>query len=718
MSAPPFPLDLNAAMEACMNIKDPRAQADAVEAMRRLYGREIDILLDPPPIWRSDLVDGDGKPISAPPPFDEFVTSKAYMGQPGLYPRQREFFERGMSFDPGYLFSRRKTVHTLIALWGKGSGKDFICSLLLAYMCFVINAMEDPWTYFKHAPDEPIDIANIATTSDQARTVFFNKLKARIKRPCFKQFTPSMGVGLMSFFRTREGYSDPILLLQLHSLHAKAGSWEGKSLIGWIMDEADAFEDESGNSNADQCYLTLASSAGSRFGSRYLGLIISFRRIADGFMDRMREASEESPGQMIFDEGATWDIRPDKNRSDPEIEMHYKIDPLDAACKYENIAPPVVGGFFTMPERLDACCDYTRPPIAQISEWEARHVHKGTGATHKYIALALQNLQADSTKAYFMHGDPGHTDASFAISLCHIETNRAVGRGLDKDATDDYDGDILLDNQGNPMPGRRVIYFSASGREECRTQTDREGRHAVWLNPGVYGYAFYDRDGHLIRYEQNLRVDVGAEISIESASAELDTDTGLRVEKRMVFPVVEDLLMEWKPREGMPVDYDNVEKVIIEICNAIPVQQVSFDKFNSAQLVQNLNTAGVNAIDMSFSNPLQMAMFRNLRTMVNAGLYSMLGGAPETVPGRALRQLKRLKNKGNIKVEPPADEWKDLADARAASVYFACILAEGFATEGEQMNVWSPGMGQANGLKALVDAQRASAAFGGFRANF
>src|SRR5690606_30618220 len=149
----------------------------------------------------------------------------------------------------------------------------------------------------------------------------------------------------ISFARHLPDDAEPTLLLQCHSLHAQNESWEGKSLICWVMDEADAFEDESGNSNADKCYLTLASSAGSRFGSRYLGLIISFRRVADGFMDRMYARSIEDGKQIIWDEGATWDIRPDKTREDPEISMHYRIDPIDAACKYENIAPPTIGGF-------------------------------------------------------------------------------------------------------------------------------------------------------------------------------------------------------------------------------------------------------------------------------------------------------------------------------------------------------------------------------------
>lgn len=684
-------------------------RSESIVAAQALYGSNfVEDILDLPPVWRKDLVDGNGKHIDAPPDFDEFIKAPEFMGQPGLEPRQEAFFRRGMSFDPGKLFSRKKTIHTLPALWGKGSGKDYVVSLLLAYVCYVINAMDDPWGYLNHAPGEPIDIANIALNAEQANKVFFNKLKARLRKACFGQFKPKINTHDITFYRQIPGESEPTILLQCHSLHAENESWEGKSPICWVMDEADAFEDESGNSNADKCYLTLYSSSASRFKSRFLGLIISFRRVADGFMDRMKARSIENPSQFCWDEGATWEIRPGKSRNDPEIAEHYRMDPIDAACKYENIAPPTIGGFFTMPERLAACC--TAPaPVAKAIEWESVITNNQTGQRQSYIALRLENWQTEGTldRMYFLHGDPGHVDASFAVSVCHAEVNRAVARGIDR-GNDDYAGDTLLDDSGHPLANCRVVYFFdpdpndpfLSGGQQAPNQnavgstfTDASGHHSMWLSPGRYAYVYYDKYDKLIRHERGLEVSAGIEMMVENPNANEEAATGVRGERRVVYPVVEDLILEWRPRQGMPVDYGNVESVIEEICANLPVHQVSFDKFNSVQLVQNLTAKGINAIDVSFSNNMQMAMFRNLRQMVNAGLMAFLSGEPETPAGRALYQLKRLRNRGNIKVEPPANEWKDLADARAASVYYCCVMSEGLTVNQDPAApiAWSPG---------------------------
>ncbi len=46
-------------------------------------------------------------------------------------------------------------------------------------------------------------------------------------------------------------------------------------MLLWVMDEADAFETSQGESNAEKCFNTLKTSASTRFGSRYTGLIIS-----------------------------------------------------------------------------------------------------------------------------------------------------------------------------------------------------------------------------------------------------------------------------------------------------------------------------------------------------------------------------------------------------------------------------------------------------------
>lgn len=666
---------------------DEPQRAQAVAAARQIYGAAIEDEFDLPPVWRTDLLDGRGERINAPPHFDEFVTSPAFMGQPKLFPRQEEFMRRGMSFDPGMVFRRRKTLHTMIALFGKGSGKDWLSSLILAWVCFVISSMADPWGYLKHAPGEPLDVANIATTADQANKVFFNKLKARLKRPCFTQFAPKIGKATIGFNRHHPEFSQPLLLLELHSLHAKAESWEGKSLIFWVMDEADAFEDESGASNADACWLVLKSSAESRFGKRYIGLIISFRRTVDGFMDRMKGYAERYPEDYCFDEAATWEVRADKTKED--FAEHYAIDEIDAAMKYENKAPEAVGAFISDPERVQACVDRSLHPVADVTEITTTIQNPSTGVEQRYVALDIQNIRGNMDKTYFIHGDPGHVDASFAICLMHVETGSAVSRGRDNILDDDYIGDVVQVD-GFPYEGAVIVYFNADNVQVMQTKTDKRGRHSTWLRAGQYSYGVYDRMGNLIRHETNLHVKAGVEVMVGTEEKEiLEGDDPAIIEepqRRVVYPVVEDLILEWKPKPRVPVDYNNVEKVLLELCRNFNVLQVSFDKFNSVHLIQNLEAAGVNAMDMSFSQQQQFGIFSNLRMLINEGLVSFLDGDENSAAGRATRQIKRLRNIKNRKIDAAAGEWKDLADARATAAFFACthdyeVLSDGDGEE-------------------------------------
>ena len=54
-----------------------------------------------------------------------------------------------------------REVTEIVALLGKGSGKDFLVSGILAYVCYIICSLNNPHQYFGFGQDEPIDLINV-----------------------------------------------------------------------------------------------------------------------------------------------------------------------------------------------------------------------------------------------------------------------------------------------------------------------------------------------------------------------------------------------------------------------------------------------------------------------------------------------------------------------------------------------------------------------------
>lgn len=129
--------------------------------------------------------------------------------------------------------------------------------------------------------------------------------------------------------------------------------------------------------------------------------------------------------------------------------------------------------------------------------------------------------------------------------------------------------------------------------------------------------------------------------------------------------VIVDLVLEWKPDPTRPVDYTNAGDVILYICSHWPVVQVSFDKFQSAALIQRLLEREINAISMGFGRQQQIQMYRALKAAVYATAISW----SEETALRLGPQLAKLQWKGGQITH--AAEGKDVADAVTTAAFHA-----------------------------------------------
>lgn len=126
------------------------------------------------------------------------------------------------------------TVNEVVAMAGKGSGKDFSSRLGFAYAIYKIHCLTDPITYYDKSHGTYIDMLNIAVNAEQANNVFFAPLKNMLSMSPF--FTDN---GFEPRKSSLEFYSAPI---RVHSGNSEAEAWEGLDLMLVVLDEIAAFK--------------------------------------------------------------------------------------------------------------------------------------------------------------------------------------------------------------------------------------------------------------------------------------------------------------------------------------------------------------------------------------------------------------------------------------------------------------------------------------------
>ena len=120
-----------------------------------------------------------------PADLTAFVESRDHLGLPPLFDAQHDAIRALLGDDPRAVFAERSgddlRNQLAVLLWGKGSGKDYLCSVLVCYLVHILLCLRDPQLWFGFGPGEPIDVLNVAYNADQAKFVFFAKLKARVQ---------------------------------------------------------------------------------------------------------------------------------------------------------------------------------------------------------------------------------------------------------------------------------------------------------------------------------------------------------------------------------------------------------------------------------------------------------------------------------------------------------------------------------------------------------
>lgn len=181
---------------------------------------------------------------------------------------------------------------------------------------------------------------------------------------------------------------------------------------------------------------------------------------------------------------------------------------------------------------------------------------------------------------------------------------------------------------------------------------DEEGRFYPWFN---------NSDGHkrFIHVDLGLKRDRSA-LCMTHCSGITEIKTSMGIEKLPVINV--DLIYSWQADPGEEINFASVRQMIIDLCRRFDVGLVTFDRWQSVEMIQSLRSLGVNADFHSVKKT-------DYDTLMTAIYDTRLRGYWED--HLVENELLKLRLFSNNRIDHPNNGSKDMADALAGSVFAA-----------------------------------------------
>jgi phage terminase large subunit-like protein len=406
-----------------------------------------------------DLLGGDEfeeKPVA----LEEFVVSEEYLGLPPLSQYQYQAI-RAMSQiykeqtllnvygkDDG-LKRWKQTCNEVILQLGKGSGKDYMSTIAVAYIVYLLLCLKDPQRYYNKPPGDAIDILNIAINAEQAKNVFFKGFKMRLDNSPWFQGRYTTTAQAVSFDKG----------ITCHSGHSERESWEGYNVLMVILDEISGFATES-TSGHDQAktgaaiYDMYRASVDSRFPDFGKVVLLSFPRYKNDYIQTRYNAvvvdkvvhqrshtfkidetiedytseNEKYNNEFTVDweedeivaykypkvfalRRPTWEINPTRKITDFKIQ--FLTNPIDALSRFACMPPEAVDAFFRSREKIETC--FSGP--------------NGVDSSGRFTDWFVPKEDTE----YFIHVDLAQKHDHCAVSMAHVD------KWVKIDTFNDYD---------------------------------------------------------------------------------------------------------------------------------------------------------------------------------------------------------------------------------------------------------------------------------------
>jgi hypothetical protein len=379
-----------------------------------------------------------------PVSIEEFTTSDRYLSLPPLSEHQYQCIKAMTQIykkdtlirvfgEDGGLKRYKQTCNEVILQLGKGSGKDYMSTVAVAYMVYLLLCLKDPAKYYGKPPGDAIDIINIAINADQAKNVFFKGFRKRIEDSPWFQGKYSVTAQAVAFDKS----------VTCHSGHSERESWEGYNVICVILDEISGFSMESTSGNdqsktAQAIYDMYRASVDSRFPDYGKVILLSFPRFKGDFIqqrydsviadkdvivrehefkidDELEDSIQENKFIIQWEEDCinayrfprmfalkrpTWEVNP--TRTIEDFKRAFFTNPVDALSRFACMPPESVDAFFKSRDKIETCFNQ---PYNGVDEF---------GRFYDFF-------QPQEDKEYFIHVDLAQKHDHCAVAMAHID---------------------------------------------------------------------------------------------------------------------------------------------------------------------------------------------------------------------------------------------------------------------------------------------------------
>jgi len=378
-----------------------------------------------------------------PVSIEEFTTSDKYLRLPPLSEYQYQSIKamtqiyrkdtliRVFGEEAGEK-RHRQTCNEVILQLGKGSGKDYMSTIAVAYLVYLLLCLKDPAKYFGKPPGDSIDIINIAINSEQAKNVFFKGFRKRIEESPWFVGRYTVTAQAVSFDKS----------ITCHSGHSERESWEGYNVICVILDEISGFainstSGENQSKTGQAIYDMYRASVDSRFPDYGKVILLSFPRFKGDFIQQRYDQviadkeviirsyefkiDEELPDdvdsnkfQIDWEEDhinayrypkvfalkrPTWEVNPTRKITD--FKIPFLNNPTDALARFACMPPEAVDAFFKSREKIEMC--FNQPyngvdDLGRFQDWfrpvedKEYFIHVDLAQKHDHCAVAMAHV--------------------------------------------------------------------------------------------------------------------------------------------------------------------------------------------------------------------------------------------------------------------------------------------------------------------------------------